>query len=59
VRREKDLGTLAGKVFDGGDGTTDTGIVGDLALLQRHVEVGTDKNSARKYQENTRRKTIK
>jgi len=48
VGREEDLGTLGGQVLDGGDGTTDAGIISDLSLLERNVEVGTNENSEKK-----------
>jgi len=46
VGGEEDLGTLLDEVFDGGDGTSDAGVIGDLSLLvEGDVEVSANKNS--------------
>ena len=45
MRRKHHLGTLGDKVLNSGDGTTDTGVISDLAIREGHVEVATHKNS--------------
>ena len=51
VSGEEALGALVHEVLDGGDGTTDAGIISDLSLLERNVEVGTNENSEKKMKE--------
>ena len=45
VGRKDDLGALAGQVFDGGDSTSDTGIISDNSLLKGDVKVSADEDS--------------
>ena len=43
--RKDDFCALAGQVLDGGDGASDTGIIGDHTLLKRDIEVSADEHS--------------
>ncbi len=45
VRAEDDLGLVAERVLDGGEGLADAGVVGDDAVLERDVEVDADEDA--------------
>ncbi len=45
VRAEDDLGLVAQGVLDGGQRLADAGVVGDDAVLQRHVEVDANEHT--------------
>jgi hypothetical protein len=44
VRADSDDGTLALQVLNGGDGRSDTGVVGDLLSVKRNVDVASNQN---------------
>ncbi len=45
MRGQDDLGPLLPQVLDGREGRPDAGVVGDLPVLQRHVEVDADQDA--------------
>ena len=44
--REEDLGTIIKEILEGGDGSTDAGVISNVeCLVEGDVEIGTDENA--------------
>jgi hypothetical protein len=44
VRRDGNTGAVVEQVLDGGDGSPDTGVIGNLLAIKGNVEIAADEN---------------
>jgi hypothetical protein len=42
--RDSDAGAVVKEVLDGGDGSPDTGVIGDLLAIEGDVKIAADEN---------------